>query len=199
MRRAVLATILAAPLALGLAAATPAASQTMSAPPAPLLSAPPAPAGTVAYNTWLGRTFSEVLLNTRDQAGRVAILNRIVATDYIQHNPLVPQGRQGLIDFLPVIYQAMPDARFILHDVFATESRVVTRWTWTGTLTGPGFLGIAPRGQKVEFDVIDLWSVRDGMLYEHWDQFDWPRALVQLGVQGLPQPFVDIAARPVSR
>jgi hypothetical protein len=29
----------------------------------------------------------------------------------------------------------------------ATEDRVVTRWTWTGTLTGEGFLGIAPRGQ----------------------------------------------------
>ncbi len=168
-------------------------------PAAAQMSQPPGRPGTVAYNAWLGRTFSEVLLNTRDQAARVAILNRIVARDYIQHNPLVPQGRQGLIDFLPVIYQAMPDARFILHDVFATTERVVTRWTWTGTLTGPGFLGIEPRGQRVEFDVIDLWSVRDGMLYEHWDQFDWPRALIQLGVQGLPQPFVDVAARPVSR
>lgn len=160
---------------------------------------PPAPAGTVAYNTWLGRMFSDVLLNTKSQDERVKILNRIVATGYIQHNPLVPQGRQGLIDFIPVIFQAMPDARFILHDVFATETRVVTRWTWTGTLTGPGFLGIEPKGQKLEFDVIDLWTVRDGQLYEHWDQFDWPRALIQAGVQGLPQPFVDIAARPYSR
>jgi predicted ester cyclase len=98
-----------------------------------------------------------------------------------------------------VIYQAMPDARFILHDVFATSERVVTRWTWTGTLTGPGFLGIAPAGQKVEFDVIDVWSVKGGQLYEHWDQFDWPRALIQLGVKGLPQPFIDVAARPVTR
>ncbi|WP_144300267.1 ester cyclase [Elioraea rosea] len=160
---------------------------------------PPAPPGTVAYNVWLGRTFSEVMLNERSQERRVAILERIVATDYIQHNPLVPQGRQGLIDFIPVIFQAMPDARFILHDVFATEDRVVTRWTWTGTLTGEGFLGIAPRGQKVEFDVIDVWRVAGGMLVEHWDQFDWPRALVQLGVQGLPQPFVEIASRPVRR
>lgn len=160
---------------------------------------PPAPEGTVAYNEWLGRTFSEVLLNERSQDRRIEILNVIVAEDYIQHNPLVPEGRQGLIDFIPVIYQAMPDARFKLHDVFATEDRVVTRWTWTGTLTGEGFLGIAPRGQKVEFDVIDVWSVRDGQLYEHWDQFDWPRAFVQLGVQGLPQPFVDVAARPYDR
>lgn len=160
---------------------------------------PPAAPGTVAYNEWLGRTFSEVMLNERSQDRRVEILNRIVATDYIQHNPLVPEGRQGLIDFIPVIYQAMPDARFIVHDVFATEDRVVTRWTWTGTLTGEGFLGVEPRGQRVEFDVIDVWTVRDGQLYEHWDQFDWPRAFVQLGVQGLPQPFYDVAAQPYDR
>lgn len=174
-----------------------AASGTLGAATGPLQ--PPAPVGTPAYNEWLGRTFSEVMLNERSQEKRVEILNRIVATDYIQHNPLVNEGRQGLVDFIPVIYQAMPDARFILHDVFATEDRVVTRWTWTGTLTGPGLLGIAPRGQKVEFDVIDIWAVKDGQLYEHWDQFDWPRALVQFGVQGLPQPFVDVAARPVDR
>lgn len=188
---------------LALLAATPALAQTRTAAlpggPTAGMAEPPAPTGTVAYNAWLGRTFSEVLLNERSQEERVRILNRIVATDYIQHNPLVPQGRQGLIDFIPLIYQSMPDSRFVLHDVFATADRVVTRWTWTGTLTGTPFLGIAARDQRVEFDVIDVWSVRDGMLYEHWDQFDWPRALIQLGVQGLPQPFIDVAARPVSR
>jgi predicted ester cyclase len=163
------------------------------------LTPPPAKPGTVAYNQWLGRSFSEVLLNEPSQEVRIQILNKIVATNYIQHNPLVPQGRKGLIDFIPVIYQAMPDSRFKMHDVFATKDRVVTRWTWTGTLTGQGFLGIEPKNQKVEFDVIDVWSVKDGQLHEHWDQFDWPRALVQLGIKGLPQPFVDVAAKPVSR
>jgi predicted ester cyclase len=183
------ATALAALLLAGNASL--ASAQTMSE--------PPAPPGTVAYNTWLGRTFSEVMLNTRDDAARARILERIVATGYIQHNMLVPQGRQGLIDFIPFIYQAMPDARFVLHDVFATSDRVVTRWTWTGTVTGGPFLGVAPRGQKLEFDVIDVWRVEAGMLAEHWDQFDWPRAMIQLGITGLPQPFIDVAARPVSR
>lgn len=160
---------------------------------------PVAPVGTVAYNEWLGRTFSDVLLNEPDQEKRVDILERIVALDYIQHNPLVPEGRQGLIDFLPVIYASFPDAKFILHDVFATEERVVTRWTWTGTLTGAPFLGFAPNGQRVEFDAIDVWSVRDGMLHEHWDQFDWPRALIQLGQEGFPPPFVAVANAPADR
>ena len=161
--------------------------------------APPAPVGTADYNAWLGRTFSEVMLNEPSQERRVELLNQIVATDYIQHNPLVPEGRKGLIDFIPFIYQAMPDVRFTLHDVFATEERVVTRWTWEGTLTGDGFLGVPPTGQKLEFDVIDVWTVRDGQLFEHWDQFDWPRAFVQLGIQGLPQPFYDVAAKPYDR
>ena len=94
----------------------------------------------------------------------------------------------------------MPDAKFVLHDVFATEDRVVTRWTWTGTLTGDGFLGVAPaRAEaRVRRDrPLDAWS--DGMLHEHWDQFDWPRAFVQLGVEGLPQPFYDVAAEPYDR
>lgn len=163
------------------------------------LSAPPAAPGTVEYNTWLGRSFSEVMLNEPDQGKRIEMLNVLVAEEYLQHNPMVPEGRQGLIDFIPVIYAAMPDARFTLHDVFATEDRVVTRWTWQGTLTGTPFLGVEPTGQKLEFDAIDVWSVRDGKLYEHWDQFDWPRALAQLGVTGLPQPFYDLASQPVDR
>ncbi|MFB9991073.1 ester cyclase [Deinococcus oregonensis] len=177
----------------------PAEAGGQAAPPSAASLRPPAAKGTVAYNRWLGETFSRDLLNTRSQEGRVQILNQIVAQDYIQHNPLVNEGRQGLIDFLPVIYQSFPDARFILRDVLATTDRVVTRWTWTGTLTGAPFLGIEANNQKIEFDAIDLWTVRDGMLYEHWDQFDWPRALIQLGVQGLPQPFVDVSKRPYDR
>ncbi|WP_375449522.1 ester cyclase [uncultured Devosia sp.] len=163
------------------------------------LTEPPAAPGTAPYNEWLGRTFSEVMLNTQDETARTDILNRIVATDYIQHNPLLAEGRQGLIGFIPVIYHAMPDAKFVLYDVFATEQRVVTRWSWTGTLTGAPLLGVAPAGQALEFDAIDIWTVRDGQLYEHWDQFDWPRAFVQLGVKGLPQPFYDVAAQPYDR
>jgi predicted SnoaL-like aldol condensation-catalyzing enzyme len=56
-----------------------------------------------------------------------------------------------------------------------------------------------PSGQKLEWDGMDIWTVRGGKLYEHWDQFDWTRALIQLGVQGLPQPFVQAASRPVNR
>lgn len=170
-----------------------------SAMAAELLPPPPGAPGSVAYNEWLGRSFSETMLNEKDTARRNEMLAVLVTEDYIQHNPLLAEGRQGLIDFIPVIYQIMPDAKFTLLDAFATQDRVVTRWTWQGTMTGAPLLGVEPRGQKLEFDAIDVWTVRGGQLHEHWDQFDWPRAFVQMGIQGLPAPFYDIAAAPADR
>jgi hypothetical protein len=54
---------------------------------------------------------------------------------------------------------------------------------------------VAPKGQRIEFDGIDIWSVRNGKLYEHWDEFDWPRALIELGVSDLDQPPLKWQAR----
>ena len=169
------------------------------APPAAVLSEPPAPVGTVAYNEWLGRMFNGVLFNERAPERQKMIADRLVHVDYVQHNRLVSGGRKGLQDFMPYVFQAMPDTRFTVHDVIATSDRVVTRWTWTGTLTGQGFLGVEPRGQRIEFDGIDVWSVRDGQLYEHWDQFDWPRVFIEIGLGDLPKPFYGVAAQPYSR
>jgi predicted ester cyclase len=160
---------------------------------------PPGPRGSVAYNLWLGRMFNAVLFNTREPAEQKRIADRIVHEDYIQHNRLVEHGRKGLLAFMPYVFQALPDTRFILNDVIATAERVVTRWTWTGRVTGEGFLGVQPKGQRIEFDGIDIWTVKDGQLHEHWDQFDWPRAFVQLGVEGLPKPFYAVASQPYSR
>ena len=50
-----------------------------------------------------------------------------------------------------------------------------------------------------EYDGMDVRTVRDGQLSEHWDQFDTTRALVQLGVPGLPPTLVKAASQPVNR
>lgn len=194
----------AALLALGVGSVAVAAGQDDPRPSpratAAALGKAPGKPGTVTYNRWLGRSFNDTLLNERRQSERIKILRRIVSPRYIQHNPLAPEGREGLVAFIPVIYASFPDVRFTVRDVIATKNRVVTRWTWKGTLTGEPFLGVPARGQKVEFDAIDIWTVRDGKLYEHWDQFDWTRAIHQLTDDDkLPQPFVDAAERPVDR
>ena len=166
----------------------------------PIFTKPPAPVGTVEYNEWLGRMFNGVLFNESSPEKQKEIADQIMDEGYVQHNKLVETGREGLLAFARYVFQAVPDTRFVIHDVFATKDRVITRWTWTGTLNkGDGFLGVAPKGQRIEFDGIDIWSVRNGKLYEHWDEFDWPRALIELGVSDLPKPFYGVACQAYSR
>jgi predicted ester cyclase len=165
----------------------------------PAFTKPPAAVGTVEYNKWLGEMFNGVLFNESAPDKQRQIAEQIVDPDYLQHNKLVQTGREGLLAFMPYVFKAVPDTRFVVHDVIATKDRVVTRWTWSGTLTAEGFLGVAPKGQRIEFDGIDIWTVRNGKLYEHWDQFDWPRALIELGVRDLPKPFYNVASQPYSR
>jgi steroid delta-isomerase-like uncharacterized protein len=152
----------------------------------------------IEHNTELGREFVD-LENANDNARRQHIAEDIVSPDYLQHNAIVAPGRAGLLAFMQNIRKSIPDVEFTSRDVFATDSRVVSRFTITGTVTGEPFMGIAASGQKLEWDGVDVWTVRGGKLYEHWDQFDWPRALIELGVKGLPQPFVQAASQPVNR
>ena len=157
------------------------------------------PLDNITTNRELGRAFVEDLEGAKSPTAFAATLARIISPDYIQHNPLVPPGRDGLAQFSGSLGQSFPDAHVTLRDVFASDSRVCARWTFAGTLTGAPFLGITAAGQNVEFDIQDEWTVKDGQLYEHWDQIDWTRGLVQLGVQGVPAPFVAVAGQPVNR
>ena len=158
-----------------------------------------APLDNIAANRELGRAFVEDLEGAKSSAAFAATLSRIISPDYIQHNPLLPPGRNGLAQFTASLAQSFPDAHVVLRDVFASDNRVCARWTFAGTLTGAPFLGIAASGQKVEFDIQDEWTVKDGQLYEHWDQLDWTRGLVQLGVKGLPAAFIGVAGQPSTR
>ncbi len=151
-------------------------------------------------NAELGRRFIEAL-GIKDAQQRAAELRAVMDPDYIQHNPLAgPDGAEPTIAFIDAFIAAVPDLNPVIHDVFATDERVVARWTISGTLSGGAlFPDLPAAGQTLEFDVIDIWTVRDGRLYRHWDQFDWPRGLIQMGQEGLVEPFPTLASMPVDR
>jgi predicted ester cyclase len=51
----------------------------------------------------------------------------------------------------------------------------------TGTHTGAGFLDHAPTGNRIEYDVVDMFCLRDGKLCEHWDVADTRALFTQVG------------------
>ena len=130
----------------------------------------------------LARRVFEEVLNGRN----LAALDELIATDYVEHNPLPGQrtGLDGIKDRYTMVLNAF-DPQFSIEDVIAEGDRVVLRWTNSGTHVGE-FLGMPPTGKSYSIPGIEIWRVKDGRLVEHWDVVDIFGQLQQLGL--LPQP-----------
>ncbi len=117
-----------------------------------------------------------------------AIVDDLVAEDYVGHYPSEPgpiQGRDGFKQFAAIYQTAFDDALVTIDDQIAEGDQVVTRWTGRGTHTGE-LMGIAPTGKEVTVSGITITRLADGKIAEEWDLMDALGMLVQLGA--VPQP-----------
>lgn len=86
---------------------------------------------------------------------------------------------------------AMPDRGQypdeVTHHFFAEGDYVaVTGWPdMMQTITGDGWLGIAPAGQRVSMRSLDFWRVEDGLIRENWVLVDLLHMWDQIGVDVL--------------
>lgn len=83
---------------------------------------------------------------------------------------------------------AMPDrgqknASLTFHFFGDGPYAAVTGWpNMVQTITGDGWLGIAPAGQSIEISSLDFWRIEDGLIRENWVLFDLLDIWRQLGV-----------------
>jgi steroid delta-isomerase-like uncharacterized protein len=108
-------------------------------------------------------------------------LGRFLKDDYIQHNQDVAQGRAGFEDFFETTFRAMPDFRYTVKQVVADGDRVWVYSTTTATHTGGPWLDVPPTGNRLNFDVVDMFRIEDGKIAEHWDVADTLSLFSQLG------------------
>ena len=54
--------------------------------------------------------------------------------------------------------------------------------TYTGTHKGKGLLDLPPTGNRVRYDVVDMFRLRDGKLCENWDVAETKTIFTQMGV-----------------
>ncbi len=108
-------------------------------------------------------------------------VDRFMLDDYIQHNPDTAQGKKGFVDFHRGFFAAVPDFFSAINRMVAEGDLVFVYNTITGTHTGEGFLGYPPTGNKVHFDAVDMFRLRDGKLCEHWDVADTRALFSQVG------------------
>ena len=109
-------------------------------------------------------------------------LDEYMRDDYIQHNQDCPQGKAGFVEFFDTIFRAVPDFSYTLKTMVAEGDIVMAFSTTTGTHSGGEWLGKAATGNRLEYDVVDIFRVKDGKIAEHWDVADTFTFFAQLGV-----------------
>ena len=101
--------------------------------------------------------------------------------DYIQHNPLVPQGLAGFKTFFADWFKAVPDWNYSLTKIVSEGDTVWAYGTYSGTQKGD-WLGIPATHKSYRIDAVDIFRIQDGKLAEHWDVMDTYGLFKQLGV-----------------
>jgi steroid delta-isomerase-like uncharacterized protein len=116
--------------------------------------------------------------------GNLDAADRLFATDYIEHVPVLPGLPAGLAGFkvyVTAVRSAFPDLRLIIEDLVAEGDKVVMRATARGTHRGE-FMGIPPTGKQISVTEIHICRFADGKVVEHWANSDQLGMLQQLGV-----------------
>ena len=111
-------------------------------------------------------------------------LEEFIREDYIQHNADCTQGLAGFIEFFTTIFNAVPDFSYTVKQIIAEGDFVWIYSRTTGTHTGAPWLDAPPNGNRLDFDVVDMFRIRDGKIAEHWDVADTYTFFKQLGRYG---------------
>jgi|SRR5574344_228451 predicted SnoaL-like aldol condensation-catalyzing enzyme len=82
---------------------------------------------------------------------------KVMADDYIQHNPLVPNGKAPFVSFFKGFFANNPNAKSKIVRTAADGDLV---WLHIHATNGEN-----DRGQAI----IDVFRVKDGKIVEHWD------------------------------
>jgi predicted ester cyclase len=102
--------------------------------------------------------------------GSIDAINEIISPDFINHTapPGTPVGPQGIIDFtINMMHKALTGISVQIHDQVIENDKVVTRKTIYGTQVG-SFMGVAPSGEQVAINIIDIITLKNGQYTEHW-------------------------------
>src|SRR6185503_7097110 len=82
---------------------------------------------------------------------------RYLGSRYIQHNPVAPDGPEGLKGFIGFLKSKFPDSKSEIKRVFAEGDYVILH---VHAVREPGTRGRA---------IVDIFRLENGKIVEHWD------------------------------
>jgi len=126
------------------------------------------------------RWFEEVWNKGREEA-----IDEMFAEDAIAHGLAQDAGEplRGAVGFKPFFQKfrsAFPDIEVVVEDTVSEGDKVAARCTVRGKHQSDS-LGFAATQQPMEITGIAIVRVRDGMIVEAWNNFDFMTMFRQLG------------------
>ena len=118
----------------------------------------------------------------RISAGDVDGFGELLADDFVEHQGMaVPPTKQGTLEFFRALLTSFPDMQMNVEDLFASGDKTVARVTVSATHRAD-FMGIAPTGNRLEMQLIDIMRFDDaGLVCEHWGVADMLSLMQQIG------------------
>ena len=115
--------------------------------------------------------------------GNTAVLDQVFAADFVDRTapPGSPPGREGVKQLVAMFGSAFSDASSTIDDLIAEGDKVVWRWTFRGTHTGP-FMGVPATGKAITLSGITIDRVVGNQIVERWNQADFAGMMQQLNV-----------------
>jgi steroid delta-isomerase-like uncharacterized protein len=140
-------------------------------------------------NKLLVRSYYEEIWNKHQPSAA----DRIVATDFIEHYPRLPQGLAGRKQFVAKVLAAFSDYHGEIQNIVPEGDMVAVRIRWTGTNDGP-YEGRPATGNKLVFSTSDFYRIENGKIAERWDVVETLARAVALGL--VPAPAAAPPAPP---
>jgi predicted ester cyclase len=123
-----------------------------------------------------------------DEENRAVVLRVLQALDNadwaeIERHPGLYETRQNY----PISKAAVPDSRHTIETQVIQDDMIACVCTVSGTQSGP-FFGVPPTGKPVNYIVLTVDRIRDGLIVQHWALPDILSIFQQVGKPLMPAP-----------
>jgi predicted ester cyclase len=119
--------------------------------------------------------------------GNLALVEDVFATEIVAHTSTFPEdivGLEGIKNWIIFARTAFPDIYMTFDEVIVKGDKIVTRFTVTGTNTGPMSMptgDLPPTGKKVRFTGLGIDQVQDGKITKELVVYNVLDMMLQLG------------------